>query len=175
MDILGSLLLQLSSFFERGGPLMWLLALLSLLIWSGLLEQLFYLREISPKLSREAQKLAQQPAGLRLEQLRRMLLSRAQNRLQRLLPVLRTLVVLCPLLGLTGTVLGMIQVFDSIAILGTAEPRAMSSGISAAVLSTMAGLMIALPGLYLVNLVEQRIQRIMHRLRLESTPLAETA
>ncbi|MCU7959044.1 MAG: MotA/TolQ/ExbB proton channel family protein [gamma proteobacterium symbiont of Bathyaustriella thionipta] len=168
-------LLQLSSFFERGGPLMWLLALLSLLIWSGLLEQLFFLREITPKLSGEARNLAQQPAGLQLEALRRRLLSRARNRLQRLLPVLRTLVLLCPLLGLTGTVLGMIEVFDSIAILGTAEPRAMSSGISAAVLSTMAGLMVALPGLYLVNLVEHRIQRILHRLRLESTPVTEAA
>ncbi len=153
---------------------MWILAGVSLIIWSGLLEHLLYLREAAPRLLRQARELGRGPVGKRTEALRRMTLNRARSGLQRALPVLRTLVTLCPLLGLIGTVLGMIQVFDSIAVLGTADPRALSAGISRAVLTTMGGLMIALPGLYLVNLVERRIERIMHRLTLESTSAGGT-
>jgi biopolymer transport protein ExbB len=160
--------LQAVRFLDAGGPVMWVLAGVSLIIWSGLLEHLLYLRDASPRLLGQARRLGRNPAGKRAEALRRMTLNRARTRLQRALPLLRTLVTLCPLLGLIGTVLGMIQVFDSIAVLGAADPRAMSAGISRAVLTTMGGLMIALPGLYLVNLVERRIERIMLRLTLES-------
>jgi biopolymer transport protein ExbB len=164
---------QVALFLERGGPLMWVLAGVSLVIWTGLLEHLLYLREILPALTRKARELGRLAPSARSERLRRMVLSQSLSRLGRSLPVLRTLVTLCPLLGLIGTVLGMIQVFDSIAVLGTADPRALSTGISRAVLTTMAGLMVALPGLYLVNLVERRIQGIMHRLAVESTPAGE--
>ena len=160
--------LQAVRFLDAGGPVMWALAAVSLVIWSGLLEHLLYLRDANPRLLGQVRRLARSPGGKHTEALRRMTLSRARTHLQRALPLLRTLVTLCPLLGLIGTVLGMIQVFDSIAVLGTADPRALSAGISRAVLTTMGGLMIALPGLYLVNLVERRIERIMHRLRLES-------
>ena len=64
----------------------------------------------------------------------------------------------------------LLLMLASIAVLGTADPRALSTGISRAVLTTMAGLMIALPGLYMVNVVERRIRGIMDRLSLESTP-----
>ena len=165
--------LQVALFLERGGPVMWILAGVSLVIWTGLLEHLLYLRETLPALSRKARDLGRRPPGARSERLRRMVLSQSLSRLERSLAILRTLVTLCPLLGLVGTVLGMIQVFDSIAVLGTADPRALSTGISRAVLTTMAGLMIALPGLYLVNLVERRIQGVMHRLAVESTPAGE--
>ena len=165
--------LQVVLFLERGGPVMWILAGVSLVIWTGLLEHLFYLRETLPSLSRKARELGQSLPGTRSERLRRMVLSQSRARLERSLPIWRTLVTLCPLLGLMGTVLGMIQVFDSIAVLGTADPRALSTGISQAVLTTMAGLMIALPGLYLVNFVERRIRGIVHRLAVESTPAGE--
>jgi biopolymer transport protein ExbB len=165
--------LQAVRFLDAGGPVMWTLAGVSLVIWSGLLEHLLYLRDATPRLVGQARTLGHSPGGRRTEALRRMTLNRARTHLQRALPLLRTLVTLCPLLGLIGTVLGMIQVFDSIAILGTADPRALSAGISRAVLTTMGGLMIALPGLYLVNLVERRIARIMHRLTLESASTGE--
>ena len=58
------------------------------------------------------------------------------------------LIAICPLLGLLGTVTGMISVFDVLAVTGTGNPRAMAAGISKATLPTMAGLLIALTGLY---------------------------
>jgi biopolymer transport protein ExbB len=64
---------------------------------------------------------------------------------------LAVIMVLCaaaPLLGLLGTVTGMIETFDVIRVGGTGNPRALASGISEALITTQAGLLVALPGLF---------------------------
>jgi len=61
---------------------------------------------------------------------------------------LRVLVRIAPLLGLLGTVYGMVQTFEVLTLSGAGDPRALSGGISCALLTTQAGLLIALPGLY---------------------------
>jgi len=61
-----------------------------------------------------------------------------------------------PLLGLLGTVTGMIQVFDVMAFTGTGNARLMAGGVSAATIPTMSGLVAALSGLYLATYLEQR-------------------
>ncbi|MCR4315120.1 MAG: MotA/TolQ/ExbB proton channel family protein [Planctomycetes bacterium] len=65
----------------------------------------------------------------------------------------RTLVAIAPLLGLLGTVIGMMETFDVIAISGTSDANAMSGGISEALLSTQVGLMIAVPGMFAVSVI----------------------
>ena len=60
---------------------------------------------------------------------------------------MKTLVALCPLLGLLGTVTGMIEVFDVMAISGSGNARAMASGVSKATIPTMSGMVAALSGL----------------------------
>jgi biopolymer transport protein ExbB len=62
--------------------------------------------------------------------------------------MIQTLVAICPLLGLLGTVTGMIEVFDVMASAGNSNPRAMASGVSKATIPTMSGLLAALSGLY---------------------------
>ena len=64
---------------------------------------------------------------------------------------IKGLVALCPLLGLLGTVTGMIEVFDVMAYTGTGNPRAMASGVSKATLPTMTGLVISISGLICNN------------------------
>ena len=59
------------------------------------------------------------------------------------------LIAICPLLGLLGTVTGMIEVFDVMAMLGSGNPRAMAAGVSKATIPTMAGMVVALSGYYL--------------------------
>ena len=68
--------------------------------------------------------------------------------LNRFLPLIKSLIALCPLLGLLGTVTGMIEVFDIMAATGTGNPRAMASGVSKATIPTMAGMVAALSGIY---------------------------
>ena len=62
--------------------------------------------------------------------------------------VMRTLVPMAPLLGLIGTVSGMLEVFDSMALRGSADARTMATGVSHAMLCTMSGLAVSITGLY---------------------------
>ena len=73
------------------------------------------------------------------------------------LPIIKTLVALCPLLGLMGTVTGMIQVFDVMAISGSGNARSMASGVSKATIPTMAGMVGALSGVFFVTLLNQKV------------------
>ncbi len=67
------------------------------------------------------------------------------SKLDKYLPSLQTIVAIAPLLGLLGTVLGMIKIFDVIALQGTGNAEALSSGIAEALLTTAAGLVVAIP------------------------------
>ena len=62
------------------------------------------------------------------------------------------------MLGLLGTVTGMIEVFDVMAFTGTGNPRAMASGVSKATLPTMTGLVISISGLFAITIVEKYLQ-----------------
>ena len=62
--------------------------------------------------------------------------------------IIQTLIALCPVLGLLGTVTGMIEVFDVVSFFGTGNARALASGITKATLPTMAGMTTALSGVF---------------------------
>ncbi len=87
--------------------------------------------------------------------------------LTRFLALIAVLASAAPLLGLLGTVLGMIETFDVIAIFGTGNARALAGGISVALVTTQTGLLIAIPGLFFSGL-------LMRRSRNLSTQLDET-
>lgn len=86
------------------------------------------------------------------------------NRLRQPLPWLRLLVALCPLLGLLGTVTGMIHVFDSLAMTDVGQARAMADGVARATLPTLAGMAVAVVGLLFTTRLEQVIRREDQRL-----------
>jgi len=71
-----------------------------------------------------------------------------------------------PLFGLFGTVSGMIDTFDVISFHGTGNPKAMASGISVALVTTQAGLVVAVPGLVMGNFLSRRAGRIQDRIQL---------
>ncbi|GAA3905632.1 MotA/TolQ/ExbB proton channel family protein [Halomonas cibimaris] len=92
---------------------------------------------------------------------------RAQTLMARLakpLPWLKLLVALCPLLGLLGTVTGMISVFDSLALNDTGQARAMADGVARATLPTLTGMAIAVVGLLFISRLEHVIRREDQRL-----------
>lgn len=82
-------------------------------------------------------------------------------RLERFVSALSTISTIAPLLGLLGTILGMIQSFAAISIVGSGKPTALASGIANALLTTAAGLIIAIPAVifynYFVNTINARI------------------
>jgi biopolymer transport protein ExbB len=76
---------------------------------------------------------------------------RLRRRLDQRLALIGVLAAIAPLLGLLGTVLGMIETFDVISMFGTGNARAMAGGISVALITTQAGLLVAIPGLLMSN------------------------
>ncbi|RJX35064.1 MAG: DUF3450 family protein [Desulfarculus sp.] len=81
-------------------------------------------------------------------------------RLERFLTALKVLAAVAPLLGLLGTVTGMINTFQVITVFGTGDPRLMAGGISEALVTTELGLAVAIPILVLAALLSRRAQRI---------------
>jgi biopolymer transport protein ExbB len=80
--------------------------------------------------------------------------------LRRNLQLIAVLAGVAPLLGLLGTVLGMIETFEVIALFGTGNAKAMAGGISVALVTTQAGLLIAVPGLLVSAALARRARRL---------------
>ncbi|MCE2570724.1 MotA/TolQ/ExbB proton channel family protein [Motilimonas eburnea] len=95
--------------------------------------------------------------------IRQAMIGQAELALTRHFPLLSALIKICPLLGLLGTVSGMIQVFDVVAVHGTGNPKLLASGISMATIPTLAGLVCALSGLLVYSRLERRSKVLLSR------------
>ena len=146
---------------------MWVIVAVAAVIGFLVTERYWYLLRVFPDEMLSCRRTWQQTSKLSenlARHIRTALVSQARIRLNGSLPLVRTLVAVCPLLGLLGTVTGMIQVFDVVSSLGTGNARAMASGISRATLPTMAGMVVALPGLYFCLQLEYQIKRSIEQL-----------
>lgn len=83
------------------------------------------------------------------------------NQLEAGLPLLKALVVITPLLGLMGTVTGMMLVFDGLSLGGSADPRQLSSGIARAILPTFASMAVVLLGLFFLTFWQRRVRKAL--------------
>ncbi len=92
-------------------------------------------------------------------QIRKAMISRLNGAMAENMPVLKVLIPMCPLLGLVGTVHGMLEVFDSMSILGSADARTMASGVSKAMNCTMTGLAVSVTGMYPVFYFQSTIRK----------------
>lgn len=87
-----------------------------------------------------------------------------REELVRFLPAIAVLAAVAPILGLLGTVLGMIETFDVISLYGTGNAKAMAGGISVALVTTQTGLLIAIPGLFLSGMLARLARQLTTRL-----------
>jgi biopolymer transport protein ExbB len=150
----------LSALFEQGGMVLWVILVVSIYMWILLVERYWFHWMQMPGLQeRLYDDWLSQPAMLtpsltfrRIETLATDIRTEASRNML----ALQALVVILPLLGLLGTVSGMIKVFEVITIFGTGNTRGMAAGISEALVTTMAGLFTALSGLYFVSDLERR-------------------
>jgi biopolymer transport protein ExbB len=137
-------------FIETGGDVLLVIAFVTLVMWSLILERFWYFRGGHRRESRRIQVVWDgrlDHGSWNAHQVRRLLISEMQQKLSSGLGLIKTLVALCPMLGLLGTVTGMIEVFDVMAIAGSGNTRGMASGVSKATLPTMAGMVAALSGM----------------------------
>lgn len=85
-----------------------------------------------------------------------------------MLPTLKIISMVAPLLGLLGTVVGMIVVFQAITIYGAGDPKAMAGGISGALITTVKGLLVAIPTVLLHTFLSGKAKHITHVLEEQS-------
>ncbi len=148
-------------FVERGGDVLLVIAFATAVMWMFIYERMWYFRTQHKKEVARVQELwkaREDQSSWESSQLRRMWISRLRMKLEQRLGVIETIVKLCPMLGLLGTVTGMIEVFDVMAVSGSGNARGMAMGVSKATLPTMAGMVAALSGM-LFSIQFQRFAR----------------
>ena len=155
-------LTAVSELVAGGGPFVVLIFLSGVLLWTLIIERYWYFFQVLPveaeqTLERWNASLDHSSWGAR--QIRRMMISRLNAAMTTNLPLMRVLVPLSPLLGLIGTVSGMMEVFDSMALRGSADARTMASGVSHAMICTMTGLAVSISGLFPVHYFNSRVKR----------------
>ncbi|NNL65597.1 MAG: MotA/TolQ/ExbB proton channel family protein [Myxococcales bacterium] len=130
-------------------------------MWTLILERTFYLLRIAGKdVDRAVSewRARSEHESWYARQIHRKVLCELRHDFTRGLPMIRTLIAVCPMLGLLGTVVGMLEVFDVMAINGSSNVRGLASGVSQATFSTMAGMVAALSGL----VISVRLDRWAH-------------
>lgn len=147
------------SFMEQGGDVLWLIAALTFLMWTLIFERLWYFQSEHRNVVRFATETWENRAERRswsAHQIRDSIISDASEKITGSLPLIQTCVALCPLLGLLGTVTGMISVFDAMATQG-GNARSMAAGVSMATIPTMSGMIASLSGLMGSTFVKRKV------------------
>ncbi len=93
--------------------------------------------------------------------------------LERNLSILSTIGNVTPLLGLLGTVFGMIKAFNVIAVMGVGKPEALAEGISMALLTTAFGLSVAIPTIVIYNYLAHRVDKLIKEMEISCVDLLE--
>ncbi|HJP39916.1 MAG TPA: MotA/TolQ/ExbB proton channel family protein [Gammaproteobacteria bacterium] len=159
-------------FMELGGPILTLIGWVIFAMWALIFERMIYFRTVLKNLKAEIRDTWEgrsERSSWNAHQIRDGLISQFSMSANTSVPVVQTLVALCPLLGLMGTVTGMIEVFDAMAFSGSGNARSMASGVSKATIPTMAGMVGALSGVFLVTILTRRVETEVETLEEELT------
>ncbi len=149
-------------FMEMGGVVLYVIGLLLMFMWVLIFERLVYIRYGHQRLAATAQKIWEARTdhkSWQAHQIRMRLVSQVSAQIERNIPMIQTCVALSPLLGLLGTVTGMIEVFDVMATSGSSSPRSMAAGVSKATIPTMAGMVAALSGVAMGTYLQRKVSR----------------
>lgn len=184
-------LLLLSDLMTAGGPVMTPLFVVSVVMWTLIIHRTFYFRRLYRKnMPRKAAagciRDNRRPDPTKYRGAVAMLVNEFMSRrsglaetdrnildesvmylvasLDRHLTLIAVLARIAPLLGLLGTVTGMIATFDIISVFGTGNVRGMADGISQALITTQTGLLVAIPGLYMSHFLRQRAENLKRRI-----------
>ena len=154
-------------FLELGGNVLVIIMLSTLMLWGLIYERYSFFRGEFKQLKQQRLdewRARSEHKSWNAHRIREMIISDAKQKAMAKLSYIKVLVALAPFLGLLGTVTGMIEVFDVMAITGSGNSRAMAAGISKATLPTMAGMVVALSGLFFTSSLERKAQRSVQQL-----------
>ena len=156
----------LRNFLETGGDVLVVIMAATFILWALIVERYWYFMGAH----RSVIKSAIGTWGERSDhtswyahQIRRSLIADVRMSSTANLGAIKAMVAIAPLLGLLGTVTGMVEVFDVMAFTGSSNARAMAAGVSKATIPTMAGMVASLSGLFFSSSLERRAKREIQR------------
>ena len=152
---------DLREFFEAGGPVLWGILLVTMIMWTLIIERFWYFKNLMPSLTKDALNqwsVVSNKGDWYSMRIRDQIISEVSAETRKFILTIETMMQILPLLGLLGTVVGMIKVFDVMTFFGTGNARLMASGVSQATIPTMAGLVAAISGLYIANLLKRKAE-----------------
>jgi len=153
---------SVQQFLNTGGSVLIGIMLLAFFLSSFILERFAYYgmghKPLVRRLTSEW-KGREDKTSWRARAIRDEMVSEVKNRTEQNVSVIKTLVAAAPLFGLLGTVTGMIEVFDVMALSGASNARDMAGGVFKATIPTMAGMTIAIFGLLFSTYIERKARR----------------
>lgn len=158
---------SLQAFLASGGEVLVVIMGLTFVMWGLIVERLLYWSGAHASVARRVRRAWEarsDHSSYFAHAYRDRLLSEAKHEADRFNGLIKTLVAVTPLLGLLGTVTGMVFVFDVMAVTGSSNARLMAAGISRATIPTMAGLFASVSGVMFTYWFDQFVQRSMRKL-----------
>lgn len=155
-------LAAIKAFMESGGEVLTLIAILTFVMWTLIFERVWYFKGSLKKdiqTALDAWEKRSERKSWAAHQVRYALISRVSLKVDQNLDMVATMVALAPLFGLLGTVWGMIEVFNILAVTGGGDAKSMASGVSKATIPTMAGMVAALSGVFGSTLINRTAER----------------
>ncbi|MDX2225196.1 MAG: MotA/TolQ/ExbB proton channel family protein [Rhodospirillaceae bacterium] len=156
----------IGQFLERGGPVLYVIGLVTFFLWALIVERYLYFWFMHKRVCQKALdewRARKDHTSWAAHKVRSKLVSDVRLSATAGLILISGAVAMCPLLGLLGTVTGMVEVFDVMAITGSSNPRAMASGVSRSTIPTMSGMVAALSGIYFqIQLKRKAQEEIKH-------------
>lgn len=165
---------SIREFLDTGGQVLTVIAGVICLMWLLIFERLyFFLRGYQQVKKQMVEQWLNRKErdSWNAEHIRTAYISRITEMLNQNVALIQSLVILCPLLGLLGTVTGMIEVFDVMAVSGSGNARSMASGVSKATIPTMAGMVGSLSGVFIVTWLQRKTKRRTEQME-DSLPMA---
>ena len=148
-------------FIATGGNVLYVVAFALLLMWIMMIERYWFLASVYPTMKNDIVSrwdARKDTTSWYAHRIRETWISEASELLEQRMFTIKTLVAMCPLIGLLGTVTGMIGVFETMAQQGTGNPRLMAAGISQATIPTMAGMVAALSGVFFSSRLDAQVK-----------------
>ena len=163
-------------FMNLGGPVLRVIAVTIFLMWVIIIERMIFFRTSMKQMSREIYdqwESRPERQSWNAKQIRELLISRFSEATNKGISLIQTLVALCPLLGLLGTVIGMVKVFTAITTHGVGNPTVLAGGIAEALITTAAGLTVAIPALIGYRYYRSRVDTLVVTMEKEAIKLVE--
>lgn len=141
-------IIAIRTFMEAGGDVLWLIAFATFVMWAIIFERVWFIntehkRDVAKALT--YWETRSERTSWNSHRIRERLISEVNMKVNANMTYIKTLISLLPLLGLLGTVTGMVQVFEAMTFSG-GNARSMAAGVSAATIPTMAGMVATLSG-----------------------------